>query len=839
MADVDIKQVVRTLKKKFIDDKRLIFWFDDEGEFSDSITELRDELVDVATVVELKPGHQVETKLQLLNAAYDEKFLIYSPQPQPAVEENHLRDMILYSDTFKADAEEILRRDMHLPQSLYFFVKEHIKFFGNKERRNRFMKYDLSSYETQPTQAIMAVIVRLEQPVIDFFGLLQNILNAGVENNQYLSEFEKYGILDDFWKMVEQQFGFNGSNELLELCKSLYVTMAFQQMEVEMSENVDNYDLSSKAANVQTFMQQFSAQVLRRENTNDRFSIIAQQVWDSIPNANIFNKLNVDDWAKSDVFISFDVWILNWLVTQLKLKNNQALVNGLTIGQLTKKRREMHYALTGKLRHSYLAIENAWKLFEQQNRQSSVNIDDMIQDYVSDGYLVDSDYRHFIFEYQKSEFSDDLLDLKQLVESYYVDYLSNISSVWNHQMNYEDLSPRILQRNFYKQYVSGQQNRIVVIISDSLRFEVAKELEARLGQQSQVTDLKMHYLLSGLPSVTYMGMAALLPHQKLELQSDTHQVYVDGYPVNNVEQRAEALRRANKHSITYRYKDLQDKNRDQIRAMFADQEVVYIYHNQIDTVAENQGTEDDTFVASDEAIKELESLILRLRTNSINHIYVTADHGYLYRDNKLAPIDKIEVPTNVEDWKSPRYLVSKRLIKEPGIKEQSIGAVLNDDDSRKVYSPTSANVFKANGGDNYVHGGSSIQEMLIPVLEIKTTQKRSTANVVEIQIVTSNRRITSLEVPLTVMQTNAISADVLPAVFKLYFVDDQDLQISGQTIVNANKKSPEISDRIHNVQVILKDQSYKRDTDYYLVIENIENGEKDKIKFTMDIMNNL
>lgn len=832
MADVDIKQVVKTLTKKFKAHHRFIFWFDDEGEFKDSVDELTAALADVATVVKLEKGHQLATKLRLLNADRDQQFLIYSPQGQPPVEENHLRDMVLYSDTFKADAQEILRRELKLPENLHHFVKDHTKFFGNKERRTRFMKYDLPSYQSQPTEAIMASLVHLDQPLVDFFDILRLVLKEGITDNQFLIDFEKYDVLTNFWQIVAQQFGFEGTS-LVDLSNSLYITMAFQQMALSVPSALSSLDLSHKSANVQTFMQQFSASVYRDQN--DQYALIASQVWRSIVGEQVFGQLKIDDVAKSDVFSEFDDQVLNWIQEQLLLENDQIMVNGLTIGQLTKQRREMHYGRTSRIEHLYLMVRSAWQLIQQSDQRPAATIDRMITAYTENGYYMDTDYRHFIFEYQQSGQPDQFLKLKQLIENYYVDYLSSFGTAWNDNFEFSQLSPQILQRNFYKQYIGAKQNRIVVIISDSLRFEVGKELENKLSQDSQVTGLKMQYLISGLPSVTYMGMAALLPHRQLHLEKDERQVLVDGNLVNNVKKRSKVLQEANPRSVAYRYKELLDKTRDELRAMFVDQEVIYIYHNQIDTMAENQGTEDETFVAADEAITELNDLILRLRTNSINHIYVTADHGYLYRDAKLAALDKIEIATTSDDWKSPRYLISNQAIGEPGIKMQSLGEVLDSNDSRYVYTPTTANVFKANGSDNYVHGGSSLQEMVVPLLEIKTTKRKSVANVVQIQIVNTNRRITSLEVPISVMQTEAISAKVKPAAFKLYFVDGQDHQISGQTIVNANRKSNTVNERIQNIQVILVDQNYERSEDYYLVVENIEDGSREKTRYTMDI----
>ena len=51
-----------------------------------------------------------------------------------------------------------------------------------------------------------------------------------------------------------------------------------------------------------------------------------------------------------------------------------------------------------------------------------------------------------------------------------------------------------------------------MIISDAFRFEAAAELKRKLDDQD-VYSTELDTVYSGLPSVTYFGMPALLPHQ--------------------------------------------------------------------------------------------------------------------------------------------------------------------------------------------------------------------------------------------------------------------------------------------------------------------------------------
>ncbi|MGI6731587.1 MAG: hypothetical protein ACOX5F_06820 [Anaerovoracaceae bacterium] len=53
----------------------------------------------------------------------------------------------------------------------------------------------------------------------------------------------------------------------------------------------------------------------------------------------------------------------------------------------------------------------------------------------------------------------------------------------------------------------------------------------------------------------------------------------------------------------------------------------------------------------------------------------------------------------------------------------TLGDILGNDDPRIISLPVGSDVFKVTGGgQNYVHGGSSLQEMIIPVVHVRTNK---------------------------------------------------------------------------------------------------------------------
>ncbi|AKP67174.1 BREX-1 system phosphatase PglZ type A [Companilactobacillus ginsenosidimutans] len=833
MADVDLKQVVESLKNKFQGRYQFIFWYDNDAEFEDNIEELSTDLEDIAKVVVLQPGHQLETKIKLNAIDDDKKVLVYSPAAQPILDENHLRDMVRYSDTFTADSKEILRKDLGLPESMRDFVANHMDFFGNKERRNAFATFELSSYQENPEWSIMATIVKLKTPLFSFFDILQVIMTANLNDNEYLAQFEKFNVLDTFWDTVKYEFNYNKEHDLVKFSSAMYLTTTFKQMDVQFPKSLSEYDLSEKVANVQTFMQQFGTKSY--QSSGDTYSDVEAAVWAFINGGSIFKDMDINVIAKSDVFKYFDWLVLNWIQDRLGLEDLDAQINGQLIDVLIKKRSDMHFGHVDPIKSYYQMMKMAYFIVLMSQDEPEQSFDNIVGSYVDGGFEMDTYYRKFIYYYQETDQPEEFEKTKLLIEDVYVNsYLDKQLLAWNKNFHFDAISPRKLQRNFYKNYVEPETNRIVVIISDAFRFEAAKELQDELGKSSQVSEQKMDYMITGLPSVTYMGMPSLLPNETLCL--DEKKLLVDGGEATDMKSREKILQSANQDSCTFPLDDLKGASTKDIREWFAGKQVVYIYHNQIDAIADNRKTEDDVFKATEETINDIKKLILRLRSSSINHFYVTADHGYIYRDAKLLPEDKIDVSHVENDAKSQRYMITSETIDEPGIGSQKLSDILNNNDDRSVYYPTTANIFKSAGSYNYVHGGSSPQEMIVPLLEVKSNKGKTDEEDVKLSIVSTSNKITSLEVKVSLMQVTPVSATVKPAVYSLYFVDDQNQLISGQVTVNANKgEDSTVQDRIFSKQIVLADRTYDKSKKYYLVIKNTRNGVVESIPYIMDI----
>ncbi len=94
-----------------------------------------------------------------------------------------------------------------------------------------------------------------------------------------------------------------------------------------------------------------------------------------------------------------------------------------------------------------------------------------------------------------------------------------------------DAFPVRRQRAFFKHWVRPflkKDKKVCVIISDAMRYEVGDEL-LRLIRQEDRYSAELEPALSMLPSYTQLGMAAVLPNEKLVItDNETCTVLVDG-----------------------------------------------------------------------------------------------------------------------------------------------------------------------------------------------------------------------------------------------------------------------------------------------------------------------
>ena len=818
VAELNLKQIIDRLNAEFTGETRkLVFWYDDKAEFAEDMETVE---LQNAKIYHLQPDNQFYTKYFLERVDKSTNYLIYAPFPKPDVRDNHLEDTMLYSRRFFADRASLLSVDLGIEEKYKPIIEKHIKFFANKERTQRFYDLEIENFnEENILVGLLSAVCKAR--TCSFEEVVRIVMTDGeLVDNAFLQEFEKYDLLSAFWQLCEQHFGYTDTKPSLErLLVTLFVTYTGRYVQAELPAAWKSF-VSYKSGNIIAFLDSLMNSVLYR----DKYDALSAHVAKGLNVFSAFAGMRVDDLVECDTFLAVDQVLVKWLIGRLVSEDIGAIVNGFTIPEFCEKRSKMHFGRkTGK---TYQLLSSAYSMVKEADYHVADGLKPVIDRYLAADYNMDQQYRKYYYYYDQLESTESFEPLRELVENIYTnEYLACLLPAWNAGIQQDAAFSAIpLQREFYNANLRYTKERTVVIISDAMRYEVGQELFARMQDDPKCT-AKLSVQLSVLPSYTRLGMAALLPHKTLEM-TDDFQVLADGILCDNLAGRQQVLQSYNPDSVCVQFDDIKNLKVAELRDVLTKRQIIYVYHNQIDARGDKANTEDEVFHACEEAVQEIMDLIHRISVSgNTYHFIVTADHGFIYKRDKLTESDKISGKSADKAFINRRFIVSKAALEDDGIDHMSMGRVLGNEDSKVVSYPVSSNVFKvAGGGANYVHGGSSPQEMLVPVLEFKMERGHMETKNAEIALVSIVHKITNLITSMDFIQSDAVSDTVKAAKYRIFFLSEDNEKISNENSYVADSREENAQKRIFRMRFTFKNKKYDKDKQYYLVVYDEESG---------------
>jgi hypothetical protein len=138
--------------------------------------------------------------------------------------------------------------------------------------------------------------------------------------------------------------------------------------------------------------------------------------------------------------------------------------------------------------------------------------------YTKEWYSIDYHYRKACFFWKNCSQKDQYHTVWKLVNKQYDAFIDETNKEWLSSLNLSDFNLKktgcTLQSDFFESYVKPTDVKTVVLVSDALRYEIAHELLQQLIKDPKATP-ELEYMLSVLPSRTFLGMASLLPHNEI------------------------------------------------------------------------------------------------------------------------------------------------------------------------------------------------------------------------------------------------------------------------------------------------------------------------------------
>lgn len=822
------------------DKRKVVFWYDDDASYAEEVDNLQ--LGENCKLWKLTEGNHFATKLQIEEREPDVNFLVYAPFARPEDKGNHLADTFYYAEHFYSDKLVQLSGDLGIPAECMDEVKKYKKFWtsGNV---SKFKNLQIADYTPDSVElGILCALAGVKANSIE--ELAKMALLAGLKDNAILKKMEHYKIDTVFWRFIEKQYGYRDESPTLE---KFFVTLIVTYTDVAASGDLPvawKTFLSPKTNDAVVFVKN----LMNNAETAAFYDDAAEMVSDELKVEYAVKEMALSSVAVCDTFMDFDENLIAWMIAKIEDDMLDEKIAGMTIPEIALSRLKPCYHFSKMSENWYQTIYHAYKVIKNISLHTfQPTLQEVIKDYAESTYEIDTHYRKFYYYMDRLGLQENVEKIRDLVENNYTNkYLSDFTYKWNNILTDDAYNtyPGNRESEFFDGFVKpfmredGKEGRVIVIISDGMRYECARELFENL-ELDEKCDAKIDYMLSVLPSETTLGMASLLPHKDIVV-SPNLEIKVDGEPCGNeMAARQKILQQYEPNSACYKFDVVMKAKQDELREMLQDKTVVYIYQDQIDARGEKMPLENEVFNACQEAIEEIQTLIRRLTGYVSNTRYlVTADHGFIYKRDKLVESDKISMDKTAFSFKNKRYLLSVEPANNDALISRTL-AYLSKMNEIFVSTPKGADIIKTQGGgQNYVHGGSSLQEMIVPVLKVKTFKGKQDTGIVSVELSSFHSRITEATFKLEFMQMEPVTDTVKPRSLVAFFVDGSGSKISFDVPIIAKVRDTDARQRRIVEKFTLKSGKYTRGHDYFLVLADMDDERKEyrKYKFEIDIV---
>lgn len=857
MASMDLDTIIQDLNKRFamplpeFYKRRIIFWYDQDKEFEDKLDDIQ---IDNAKLLVLTGTNNFAVKKLLTVDDTTSNYLVYNPITYDSPEDDWLLNIELYSEEFRADLISIWMNEIDLPGTPDFrrLVRVYKKFFGAQTRRAAFAKLNKGiSTPSQMHLTVMAAICGANDAQPN--SIVKAVIRGGtdMESNKVYQSLVNYGAEAPFWALVKQATGyFEGEDSTIEkLVTHILLTATTRTLRVEYLSGLECFISTPHQAWCYDFVSEWMAGEYKQELYH-----ILRDVEEKLMLRNRFSKIPLEDLVGTDIFPCINECLLMQLMTEIS--NDIIHVDRIT-STVEKRRTFAWYDTVECYYEGILQVAKMQTFFLDHSAGfHTVEARNVWKEYTEDYYHMDTYYRQYHLSFGKSlivgnDYLDDLFkQVTDKVEGLYTHwFLGQLGHNWSNACadelaKYGHLMEIPQQEDFYNQKVKGADNRVFVIISDAFRYEVAASLAEQLRRETQ-SKVTLGSCEGIFPTITKFGMAALLPHKQLSINERSNgelQILADGMSTD-AGNRDKVLKATNCRSVALKYKDMAPMKRAERSALVKGMDVVYIYHDKVDEASHTSDTM--VFPACNDAMEEIKNMV-RIICNEFGgtRVYITADHGFLYTYSPLSEDSKVDktTPSEQDVEIDRRYLITRK-----GTNPDFLLPVKFIDDRYDAFATReNVRIKKKGGGLNFVHGGISLQEMVVPVIEYhflrnetkmyQRNKAKYDTKPVEIGLLSSSRKISNMIFSLHFYQKDAVGDNRSAANYLLYFVDSNGKQISDTVKIIADKTSDNGQERVFRCNFNLKSLKYDNTATYYLVIAD-ETGLQtpQKEEFQIDI----
>ena len=769
--------------KSLLTQNRVLIWQVSEGF---DLKALDAELSDV-TVILASEGF-LNTNLAIREAAGEKTLIILSSDFES--DDPLAVSLRARFPEYRTTSEAQILKELSWPASLESWIKGHLPLFEDSKLLAKLGKVEASGLSLQNIGG--AVLARLfgvdERSSVGFsLALISGNLS---EIEESLTAIQSTSLGPLIWAKLAKEVGYNSTQPGIEDFRIwlAQTTLASAFVDIESTRTS-----SGLVASAEYFLQEFK---LRHP-----------AAYVSFCESELTDLLNVQQIHDLEPLMLSRVYHLPQVEPILFEKCLAAISSkalSLSSGDLRAVIRNRERSpWVDKFRNAFEALFQAARVLESVSTLDlhCSNFSSGVKSYAESWYGVDFAYRKFVLKSKGiADLTPEFGSLMETIESTYVNAFQNkLGENWQVVL---EQTPSWLQapdvtmaRSFFQDNIvlplSSDKNRIAVIISDALRFEVG--VEASNDLSSLGFDVKLSSMVAPLPSYTQLGMAALLPNKTITLQPESKTVLVDDEPSSGLENRKKILLRAKGSAIDFETLVTEADLKERLK----DFKLWYVYHNKIDKVGDNAASEGSVFDAVESTLEDLKIAVKKLKTAGFNKIFITADHGFLYQDSGIPEHGFLStVPEGDEtEFMNRRFIIGRGLQKSPGLKHFTSSQLGYSCDYEVQIPASTLRLRRKGSGLRFVHGGASLQEIVIPLLELTKASQKSMSQADVVLSPGVSKRITTGIVALSFTQKEPISDEVSARELRIAIFSGEQRISTSETVVFAHSDT-EIRNRV-------------------------------------------
>lgn len=786
----DLTSVQEALKSRF-DTQRIVFWHDPDEEYADDLSALDLGSITVTRV----EGNEFGVKNDLL-ADHTRKHLVYRSGEVPRGTGNWLLDLELAYGVFTADKTAMLQQELGLDDpGLRSVIAQHTRFFAANSRKQAFKKLLSDGDDPVRLRAKMCqVLVKASGSKLTDIVLALLVENAAGKSAMF-DDLVNFDLDQFFWEGLANIYHYQSATPTLDD----FVLWMFNRA----IENF-NSDEPDRFRNIRIDFNSLRYDVRRQ----DTMRTLAARAADALDVASKICERDYRELATISIFEEVDRKIIVDLASAVATHS----IMPREVADIIRQRQDSLW--NSKYSKLYEAILSAAELLAEIAAlpHSIASAALGLEKYQSDWFRIDQNYRRFTYACQTAEFQQPLMALKAEVDKQYANkYLYDFGGLWQHALEPLDawqsaaLSP---QAKFFDQQVAplikDGRTKVVVIISDGMRYEIAEELASMIRSEDRF-EASLSAVLASLPSYTQLGMASLLPHSTLDLCPDGLAVLVDGKPTNGTENRNKILQPFKGHAMTAA--EVLATSENDLRELYKQHRIFYVYHDRIDATGDKAATERTVFEAAHETLREVLNLVKKWTNANATNILITADHGFLYQDIPLEQAYYLsESPHGEAVTKTNRRFVLGRSLKASPSFMTFTSAQVGLAGDVDIQIPKSIHRIPLPGsGTRYVHGGASLQEVVVPVIAVNKKRK-SDIRSVNVDLMPETDKITTGQLAVKLFQREAVTDKIQARQVRLGLYGDDTL-ISDQPVLTFDSKSADQRDRYRKAVLYLTQEA--------------------------------